>query len=63
MNLEKLVGFEATLSKLRLEIRSDSAGYGSDELRYVTRRLEEGLDKLNEVIGKEFVKSKHKIDY
>ncbi len=63
MNLEKLVGFEVTLSKLRMEIRSDSAAYGSDELRYVTRRLEDGLDKLNEVIGKEFVKNRHKIEF
>tara|TARA_S200002703_G_C3600790_1_gene184490 strand:- start:70 stop:261 length:192 start_codon:yes stop_codon:yes gene_type:complete len=63
MNLEKLVGFEVTLSKLKMEIRSDSALYGSDELRYITRRLDDGLDKLNEVIGKEFVKNRHKIEF
>ena len=64
MNLERLVTLEVTLDQLISKIRSYSALYDTkDELGYVARRLDEGKNKLNEVIGKEFVKSKHKIEF
>jgi len=63
MKLHRLVDIESTLTQINSEIKSMSIPDAQDELNSTDYSLSRAIAKLNQIIGKEFVKNKTNIDY
>jgi len=63
MKLHRLVDIESTLAQINSEIKVMSIPHCTDELSSTNYALTRAIDKLNQIIGKEFVKNKTNIEY